>query len=198
MSFLSSIPEPDETNIPYSVAIKRTGKTERALFCTTVSWDDAPIDTVEVEFKTIGKVDIVKRPWLPRGYSLPDHPSWHEIFFKIYNKDACKNLSFEEMDDIVRDVFLLEEIAGMTIYWNWIYDDFPEYSRWCGSFDDRWAHLSNCIDSLYEQVLPPHKEPHSINEDGIGNRVDPPGLREMLVKMLEFFDSGQFVQPEEP
>lgn len=174
--------------ISYSVAKKREPRIDKSFICTSVSWKGAPIITELIEFTTIGAVEVILPPPLPRGCVIDRHDQWIELVYRIYDKNRVLSMAFDELDNVERDIKRLEKVTG-KIFGDWyhIYDDRPDYCKYTWDLDESWEILGESIRNPFSRLFEkanPHLDPHSRQEDGIGNRVMPPSLREALANMF--------------
>lgn len=179
----------DTGSISYAQAQKRKPKPSKGfVVITPVAWDGAPQEFVSVKFHSVGESSLVKPLKLPNGYRMELHDSWLDVAQQIYTPERVKDLSFTELDDIVRDWHTLEDFVGRSLDWFNLYDDRPDYCHWSCSFDDTWDELAHELESKILAVFDracPHRPPHSAeNKDCIGNRVMAPSLHEALTAMF--------------
>lgn len=171
--------------IPYSAAVKRKPKEGKIFWITPVTWVDAPIALKRVEFLSVAAIDVILPPVLPAGYSMQWHDSWVDLVKLIYTPERVAEMSFDELDNVVKDIYTLEEVTGKTVEWFNIWGDRYDYCEYSSSFDDSWTDLRHVIKQSFTSLFEA-TNPHLVSDSkGIGNRVFAPTMKDALLKMFD-------------
>ena len=148
---------------------------------TYVKWcdraeQDAPREIIA--FHTIGEVEIILPPKLPRGYEMQWHSSWDTLIRTIYNKYEAKNYSFDYLDSVIADEYILYNLGIKLDYELINYALHPEYMKYVCEIENSWELLKSSLDKLYKKLAnrPPTK--------GKPNRGKAPDLENFLENML--------------
>lgn len=171
--------------IPYSVAVKRKPKQGKSYWVTPVTWVGAPVVLQAVEFLTVPQCDVVLKPSLPAGYSIEWHDSWVELVKRIYTPERVANMSFDELDKVVLDIYTFEKVVGKSVEWFNIWSDRRDYCDYAVSFDESWNGLEYDIKTAIVNLLEasvPHEKPQA---KSLGNRVFAPSMEVALSKMFD-------------
>ena len=91
--------------IPYAIASQRPDKTGGFIIFTPVSWENVEVLREKITLATIGEVEVIKKPLLPKGYQMVTHPEVLELLVSIY--DGRKNYTPEYVHKAFADVVFL-------------------------------------------------------------------------------------------
>lgn len=166
-----------------------------------VGWDSVTIIDTCHNFRTIGVWPVRIAPKLPQGFQMTRHNSWNTLVGRI--KANVATADFATLDKMQLDLEDLAEIVGVR---SWGDDFIPwdariDWTNWVNQFDDNWGARINQLEALIEFALPhmPLYHNHAgykdyimqqdlVGVEPLGNRVNPPTLKEALVLMLNKVD----------
>lgn len=131
--------------IPYIIAKSCADKKDNFTI-TSVCWQEAPMSTKIIYFKSItSKTVVVLPPSLPLGYQMEWHPTWTELFEHICDRAKIESASFVGLDSIQQDYELLIETLNLDRIDNPIYDFRKDYLEYRSEIDESWYELRNNI-----------------------------------------------------
>lgn len=147
--------EQEIKSITYNQAIKRADKIGDAYLYTYVKWCKKLEVPKKVALKSVGEIDLILPPKLPRGYMMEPHPSWYEVGDLLMDAAKTQGYDFEFIDRVRQDILALHKLLDYDIDpCGELLDPIPKaYWDWDWSFDESWNHLEYLKKALEKEVL---------------------------------------------